>query len=116
MLRIGSLAIVALVLGLASSFAFAADTAAGKALALSWCAACHLVAAEQDRVPTVAPPFATIANKPDFNTEQLARSIQFPHPQMPGRELAREQAADIAAYIATRALSIVTSPSSSATL
>jgi mono/diheme cytochrome c family protein len=51
----------------------------------------------------VAPPFATIAKKPGFNLEQLAKSMLVPHPQMPGRELSRDQAADIAAYIATLA-------------
>ena len=88
---------------LAPSPAPAADAASGEALARAWCAACHLVAADQERAPTVAPPFATIARRPGFDIDQLTRSLQFPHPQMPGRELAREQAADIAAYIATLA-------------
>jgi mono/diheme cytochrome c family protein len=79
----------------------AADAAAGAELARRWCAACHLVAADQERVPTVAPPFATIAKKPAFDPKQLSQSLLAPHPQMPGRELSRDQAADIAAYIAT---------------
>jgi mono/diheme cytochrome c family protein len=82
---------------------FAADAVAGRDLAQKWCAACHLVSADQERAPTVAPPFATIAKKPGFNVEQLTKSMIAPHPQMPGRELSRDQAADIAAYIATLA-------------
>jgi mono/diheme cytochrome c family protein len=80
-----------------------ADVAAGRDLARKWCAACHLVAANQDPAPTVAPTFASIGRKRGFNTGQLAKSMLAPHPQMPGRELAREQADDIAAYIATLA-------------
>jgi hypothetical protein len=51
----------------------------------------------------VAPPFASIGKKPGFNVDRLAQSMLAPHPQMPGRELSRDQAADISAYIATLA-------------
>lgn len=101
--RICSFVFASLALVSASSSTFAADAAAGKELALRWCAACHLVAADQEPAPTAASSFATIAKKPGFDAAQLAKSIQFPHPQMPGRELSRDQAADVAAYIATLA-------------
>jgi mono/diheme cytochrome c family protein len=94
----------ALVLGttsLLSSDALAADAAKGGELARRWCAACHLVAADQERAPTVAPPFATIGKRPDFDAKQLAQSMLTPHPQMPDRGLSREQAEDITAYIRT---------------
>jgi mono/diheme cytochrome c family protein len=81
--------------------AFAADAANGGELARRWCAACHLVAPDQERVPTVAPPFATIGKRPGFNARALAQSMLAPHPQMPDRGLSREEAADIAAHIAT---------------
>lgn len=81
--------------------AAAADAIAGGELARRWCAVCHLVAPDQERAPTVAPPFASIARRPGFNVEQLSKSMLAPHPQMPGRELSRDQADDIAAYIAT---------------
>jgi mono/diheme cytochrome c family protein len=77
----------------------AADAAAGGQLAKRWCAVCHLVAADQERVPTVAPPFAAIGKRPGFDQKQLAQSMLAPHPQMPERGLSREQAEDIAAYI-----------------
>jgi mono/diheme cytochrome c family protein len=79
----------------------AADAAAGRELALRWCAVCHLVAADQERAPTIAPPFAAIGKRAGFDAAQLSKSMLAPHPQMPGRELSREQAADIAAYIGT---------------
>jgi mono/diheme cytochrome c family protein len=81
--------------------AFAADAANGAELARRWCAACHLVAPDQERVPTVAPPFATIGKRPGFNARALAQSMLAPHPQMPDRGLSRDEAEDIAAYIAT---------------
>jgi mono/diheme cytochrome c family protein len=103
MRRTDALLLAVLSLALAPASAFASDAAAGKDLANKWCSACHLVAAGQERAPTVAPPFATIAKKSGSDLEQLAKSMLAPHPQMPGRELSRDQAADIAAYIATLA-------------
>ena len=82
---------------------YAADPNAGRELARRWCAVCHVVESNQERAPTVAPPFATIAKSSGFDAAQLAKSMLAPHPQMPGRELSRDQAADIAAYIATLA-------------
>ncbi|MEX0590434.1 MAG: cytochrome c [Xanthobacteraceae bacterium] len=99
-------AILTVIVSVASAHpspALTADTAAGKELAQRWCAVCHLVAPDQERAPTVAPPFASIGKKPGFNADQVAKSMLAPHPQMPGRELSRDQAADIAAYIATLA-------------
>lgn len=82
---------------------FAADPDAGRELARRWCAVCHVVESTQERAPTIAPPFATISKAPGFDAAQLAKAMLAPHPQMPGRELSRDQAADIAAYIATLA-------------
>lgn len=99
-MRTTAISIALLVLALAAP-ANAADTAAGRELALRWCAACHLVVENQQRAPTVAPSFASIGRRPGFNAASLARSMLAPHPQMPDRGLSREQAEDIAAYIAT---------------
>jgi mono/diheme cytochrome c family protein len=81
--------------------ALAADAAKGGELARRWCAVCHLVAPDQERVPVVAPPFATIGKRPGFDAKALTQSMLAPHPQMPDRGLSREQAEDIAAYIGT---------------
>lgn len=97
------LTVIVLLASAYSSPALAADAAAGRQLALRWCSVCHLVVPDQDRAPTVAPPFASIGKKPGFNVDRLAQSMLAPHPQMPGRELSRDQAADISAYIATLA-------------
>jgi len=48
-----------------------------------------------------APPFATIARKPDFDAARLTFFLLDPHPKMPDMALSRAEAADLAAYIAT---------------
>jgi mono/diheme cytochrome c family protein len=78
---------------------FAADAAQGLLLAKRWCAACHLVAADQKEANADAPPFATIASAPHFSAEALAYFLLDPHPKMPDLPLSRYQASDIAAYI-----------------
>jgi mono/diheme cytochrome c family protein len=93
-----------LVVTLAGTPGFAADARNGEQLARRWCVACHVVASSQHRSSTdQAPPFATIASRPGFNTGKLALFLLDPHPKMPDMGLARTQAADLAAYIQTLA-------------
>ncbi len=80
---------------------YTANAAHGLDLAKRWCAACHLVSADQKRAVADAPPFATIAQRPDFNADRLARFLLDPHPKMPELPLGRRAADDIAAYIAS---------------
>jgi mono/diheme cytochrome c family protein len=88
---------LAAILGVAP--ALAADPNNGERLARRWCAPCHVVASNQ-RVPTgEAPPFATLAAKPDFDVAKLAFFLLDPHPKMPDMSLSRMEAADLAAYI-----------------
>jgi mono/diheme cytochrome c family protein len=81
----------------------AADANHGRTLARRWCATCHVVAANQQRVTGEAPPFSAVAKRPDFNTNRLTNFLLDPHPKMPDMSLTRTEAADIAAYIATLA-------------
>ena len=83
------------------SHAFGADAANGERLARRWCAPCHVVAPNQARVTGEAPPFATVAKRPDFDAAKLALFLLNPHPKMPDMGLSRTEAADLAAYIAT---------------
>jgi mono/diheme cytochrome c family protein len=78
----------------------AADAANGDRLAHRWCQACHVVSPTQSRSSTdVAPPFATIAARSDFDANKLASFLLDPHPKMPDMSLTRAEAADLAAYI-----------------
>jgi mono/diheme cytochrome c family protein len=79
--------------------ALAADAHKGETLAKRWCAACHVVAADQKVGTTQSPAFSTIARKPDFNEAMLALFLLNPHPRMPDMNLSRSEAADLAAYI-----------------
>jgi mono/diheme cytochrome c family protein len=76
-----------------------ADANHGAELAKRWCAACHLVASDQQQANVEAPTFATIAAKSDFTAEKVAFFLLDPHPKMPNFPLSRVEAADLAAYI-----------------
>ena len=80
--------------------ASAADARNGERLAERWCATCHVVAADQARGNTQAPPFSEVAKVPGFNEQKLAFFLLLPHPKMQDMNLSRNEAADLAAYIA----------------
>ena len=86
---------------LAITPAFGADPDNGERLARRWCSPCHVVASNQRGPTSEAPPFATIANRPDFDAAKIAFFLLDPHPKMPNMGLSRTEAADLAAYIAT---------------
>jgi mono/diheme cytochrome c family protein len=88
------------ILGLILSPAMAADADHGAELAKRWCASCHAVDSGQKQASADVPPFAAIANKPDFSAEKLAFFLLDPHPKMPNFPLSRNEASDIAAFIA----------------
>ncbi len=90
-----------LLAGLCHTPAAAADVQRGKELAQRWCAECHLVAPEQRRASADVATFASLAARPDFSAAQLAFFLLDPHPKMPNLSLTRDEAADLAAYIAT---------------
>jgi len=82
--------------------AWAASAGNGEKLAKRWCSVCHVVATDQTRGSTQAPPFSTIADKPGFDAAKLALYLLLPHPRMPDMNMSRSEAADLAAYIATQ--------------
>jgi mono/diheme cytochrome c family protein len=86
---------------LAISPAFAADPDNGQTLALRWCAPCHVVASNQTGTTGEAPPFTSLAKRPDFDAAKIALFLLDPHPKMPNMGLSRSEAGDLAAYIAT---------------
>ncbi len=78
--------------------ALAGDAAHGGVIAKRWCAACHVVAADQQSAKVDAPPFADIAfRRPD--DKAIARFLIDPHPKMPDMSLSRREIDDIVAYI-----------------
>jgi mono/diheme cytochrome c family protein len=83
------------------SSSFAADAYNGKTLANRWCSECHVVEGDQRLATDQAPPFASLARRPDFSANKLAFLLLMPHPNMPSLSLSRAEVADIADFIAT---------------
>jgi mono/diheme cytochrome c family protein len=79
----------------------AADPDNGQTLVERWCSSCHVVSGSQNKGTDLAPSFASIAARPEFNEEKLAFFLLDPHPKMPNMSLSRAEAANISAYIAT---------------
>jgi mono/diheme cytochrome c family protein len=85
--------------GLAINTAIAADADNGERLARRWCAACHVVAANQTTPASEAPPFAWIARAPGRDTAGVAMFLLQSHPNMPDMGLTTKEATDLATYI-----------------
>ena len=95
-------AALALAAGMAALPAWADDNGqvlAGKAVAQTWCANCHVVAPEQARGSDQAPSFASVAAGPDGTEARLRAFLAHPHGNMPDFKLAPAQIDDLAAYI-----------------
>lgn len=91
----------ALLAALSNSAAAPADPAHGEQLAKRWCAACHIVAADQTRGADNVPAFASVALMPGFSAENIAQFLMDPHPKMPDMQLTRDEARDLGAYVAS---------------
>jgi mono/diheme cytochrome c family protein len=59
------------------SIALGANAQQGAVLAKRWCASCHVIAADQGRGNTQAPPFSEIAKTKDF--EQARSRCSYSH-------------------------------------
>ena len=99
MIRTPALVLSLIVFAALSQSAAAVDAQQGGVLAKRWCAACHVVAADQQNAGGQAPPFSAIGKTPDLDTSRLALFLLLPHPKMPDMNLSRAEAADLAAYI-----------------
>ncbi len=77
------------------------DPKRGAELAQRWCANCHVVSKDQTKASDVTRSFVAVAQSPEFNAERLAFFLLDPHPIMPNMMLSRQEARDLAAYIAT---------------
>jgi mono/diheme cytochrome c family protein len=78
--------------------ALASDAGIGREIAQRWCAGCHAV---EGRGADLAPPLASIANKPEFVEGYYWTWLSDPHPPMPNLYLSRQEIADIIAYLRT---------------
>lgn len=92
-----------IIVTLSTGAATAADPEHGGQLAKRWCAACHIVSADQTHGADNAPAFVTIAKIPGLSADAIAKFLMDPHPKMPDMQLGRDEAKDLAAYIASLA-------------
>jgi mono/diheme cytochrome c family protein len=76
----------------------AGDSGSGLVLAKTWCTSCHIVAPNAAGGDT-APPFATIANRPNRSPGATRAWLTETHPPMPNLNLSNQQMDDIAAYL-----------------
>lgn len=104
---IGGLSL-SLVLAARAFAADADDAAEGKRLALQTCTACHRVAADQARTPSLspeAPSFVSVANGPSLDRANLYEFLRSSHrsqktpPDMPSMVLSEREAGVLSAYI-----------------
>ena len=73
----------------------------GRAIAETWCSACHLVSSQQTHANADVPSFSSIAKRLPADADILAAFIANPHPPMPNLGLSRQDIQDLLAYIAT---------------
>ena len=54
----------------------------GSTLAQRWCTGYHVVSGDQVKGTDLAPSFASIAERPDYNVEKLASFLLEPNPKV----------------------------------
>jgi mono/diheme cytochrome c family protein len=81
----------------------AGDADNGRRLAQRWCQACHVVSDGSRASTDGAPPFASLAARPDFDAAKVTLFLLDPHPKMPNMALTRMEAGDLAAYVGSLA-------------
>lgn len=94
---------------LAASLGTAAGAAAqdtsparGQTIAQTWCVECHAISeGNQPSALADAPPFHTLAARPDFGVETVRRALLLPHPVMPDFPVTDADIEALAAYIGT---------------
>ncbi len=83
----------------ASVRAAESEVAAGAQLAKRWCAACHIVSANQNgSVPQGPPSFVSVARS-GLGADRLRAFLSHPHGAMPDLALTRSEIDELAAYI-----------------
>ncbi len=105
-LQIPALAVLFALAGSFPAQAQSADTVGlgniemGARLAVEVCAECHAVEADDDISPHLnAPPFQSIADRPEITALALGVWFRSPHPTMPNYVLSPDETADLIGYI-----------------
>jgi mono/diheme cytochrome c family protein len=99
-MRLLSYCVALVMVACTNEAALAANPDNGSTLAQRWCTGCHVVSGDQIKGTDIAPSFASIAKRPNFNVEKLGAFLLEPHPKMPNMALSPEETKDISAFIA----------------
>lgn len=93
------LSVLAVALAMLPTFQLQAaeNVAQGRVIAETWCRPCHTTSAAQ--TSDLAKPFGEIAAS--RTPQSITAFLVEPHGQMPNIQLARQQIADVVAYIET---------------
>jgi mono/diheme cytochrome c family protein len=75
------------------------DVDAGREIAKTWCANCHVIDNAALRAGDAVPSFPAIAALKSTTVLSLQVYLQTPHPRMPNFQLSRQQIDDASAYI-----------------
>lgn len=76
------------------------DVSAGRHLAETWCASCHVVTAKADSgTSNGAPTFVAIGRMPSTTYLSMRAFLQTPHGRMPDLHLSRDEVDDLTAYL-----------------
>ena len=103
-MRLPSLALAASLVTLASTAqaqtqALVGDLDAGRTIAKTWCANCHVVDPNATQGADQVPTFAAIAKMTSTTAMSLHAFLQTPHSRMPNFQLGNQQIDDVSAYI-----------------
>jgi mono/diheme cytochrome c family protein len=93
------LPVLAAAIAIAAAGSAHADVSTGGMLAAQVCAGCHAIRPGQASPKPDAPPFASIAAKPDMNIFTLRSFLRTPHWTSTKLSLKEEYLDDLASYI-----------------
>ena len=99
---LGTTLVAALAPTTLSAHAQDGDVAAGHSFAREACSACHVVEAEQQRLPKrifIASGFRKIANTPGTTATSIRVFLTTSHPKAPNPIITSEHLANVIAYI-----------------
>lgn len=75
------------------------DVGAGRKIAQTWCASCHIVGPTKQAVSNGAPSFSAVADMKSTTWMSLTVFLRTPHFPMPNFQLGNDQIDNVIAYI-----------------
>ena len=80
-MRLSAYRVALVMLACTNGVALAANPDNGSTLAQRWCTGCHVVSGDQVKGTDLAPSFASIAERPDYNVDRQVRAARAVRPR-----------------------------------